>query len=82
MSKNWQFNSFLNLFEALLLDGETKESLIEKEEEIRQREEQMKKRASLTSNKETRMSKVEEDDLSDRSPREDDAEEDAMTASA
>lgn len=51
VSKNWQFNSFLNLFESLLLDGETKESLIEKEEEIRQREEQMRRRASLMNTK-------------------------------
>lgn len=30
VSKNWLFRSFLNLFEALLLDTETKESYIEK----------------------------------------------------
>jgi len=29
-SKVWQFKSFLNLFEALLLNGETRETLIEK----------------------------------------------------
>ena len=77
VSKNWQFNSFLNLFEALLLDGETKESLIEKEEEIREREEQMAKRASLTSLNSLKAmnpaaAKAEEDNLSDQSPREDD----------
>jgi Dynein heavy chain AAA lid domain len=32
-SKVWQFRSFLNLFEALLLNGETRESLAEKEAE-------------------------------------------------
>ena len=30
VSKNWVFRSFLNLFESLLLDVETKESYIEK----------------------------------------------------
>jgi hypothetical protein len=30
-SKIWQFKSFLNLFESLLLSGETKDSLREKE---------------------------------------------------
>ena len=51
VSKNWQFNSFLNLFESLLLDGETKESLLEKEEEAREREAQLQKRQQLTSMK-------------------------------
>ena len=74
VSKNWQFNSFLNLFESLLLDGETKESLIEKEEEIREREAQMQKRASLTSlksliPKNETTAKTEEGELSEQSPR-------------
>jgi dynein heavy chain len=75
VSKNWQFQSFLNLFESLLLDGETKESLLEKEEEARQREEQLKKRASLTSLKTMgtmKSAKSDDDELSDRSQREDD----------
>ena len=77
VSKNWQFRSFLNLFESLLLDGETKESLREKEEEARQREEQLKKRASLTSLKAmgTLQSLKGDDDAgSEQSPRSDEAE--------
>lgn len=33
VSKNWVFRSFLNLFESLLLDNETLESYIEKQDE-------------------------------------------------
>lgn len=70
VSKNWQFNSFLNLFESLLLDGETKESLLEKEAEAREREEQLQKRQKLTSMKTEGSTAVKSDDevLSDQSP--------------
>ena len=39
VSKNWLFRSFLNIFESLLLDTETKESYLEKENEAREKEE-------------------------------------------
>ena len=44
VSKNWLFRSFLNLFESLLLDSETKESYLEKENEAREKEEINKKK--------------------------------------
>ena len=44
VSKNWLFRSFLNLFESLLLDTETKESYLEKENEAREKEEINKKK--------------------------------------
>jgi hypothetical protein len=39
VSKNWVFRSFLNLFEALLLDDETKESYTEKYKEANEKKE-------------------------------------------
>ena len=39
VTKNWQFKSFLNLFEALLFRGETRVSIGKKEQEMRDKEE-------------------------------------------
>ena len=44
VSKNWLFRSFLNLFEALLLENETKESYIEKNNEVNEKKEINKKK--------------------------------------
>jgi len=44
VSKNWLFRSFLNLFEALLLDNETKESYIDKNNEANEKKEINKKK--------------------------------------
>ena len=37
VSKNWVFRSFLNLLESLLLENETKESYMEKENEAKEK---------------------------------------------
>lgn len=39
VQKNWVFRSFLNLFEALLFDKETRESYIEKQNEANEKKE-------------------------------------------
>ena len=48
VSKNWLFRSFLNLFEALLLDIDTKESYLEKETEAKEKQEINEKKKAMT----------------------------------
>ena len=64
VSKNWLFRSFLNLFEALLLDNETKESYIEKNNEVNEKKEinKKKKDQSRENLKSHRTNRTNEDD--------------------
>ena len=52
----------MNLFESLLLDGETRESMLEKEREAEEREAQLLKRQKLTSTKTEGSAAVKSDD--------------------
>ena len=39
VSKNWLFRNFLNLYESLLFDADTRESFLEKERSINEKKE-------------------------------------------
>ena len=48
VSKNWLFRSFLNLFESLLFDKDTRESYLEKETELKEKAEINEKKRVMT----------------------------------
>ena len=66
VSKNWVFRSFLNLFESLLLDNETLESYIEKQDEAQAKKEINQKKKDMRTMRSARTAS-EEDEEEDQS---------------
>ena len=68
VSKNWLFQSFLNLFESLLLDEDTLESYNEKQTEANEKREINKKKKAMNNQKSERdgASESDEDEIRDQ----------------